>query len=102
MISLVCRFTFDKCTTNASFSITFGRTKSLKESVYKALHPILCQYIGFQEAEITPLADGTAIVTLNLLSRSHERLGIVVHSASWRRMGNFFLTSASVGLLPGK
>lgn len=73
---------------------------SLKESVYKALHPILCQYIGFQEAEITPFTDGTAKVTLNLLSGSHERLGIVVHTASWRKMGDYFLTSASVGVMP--
>lgn len=71
---------------------------SLKESVYKAMHPIICQYVGFQEAEITPLPNGTAQVTLNLTSRSHEHLGIVVQSASWKTMGDFFLTSASVGL----
>ena len=75
---------------------------SLKESVYKALHPILCQYVGFQEAEVTPFIDGTAKVTLNLSSGSHERLGIIVHSASWRKMGDFFLTSASVGVMSGK
>jgi len=71
---------------------------SLKESVYKAMHPIICQYVGFQEAEITPFPDGTAQVTLNLTSRSHEHLGIVVQSASWKTMGDFFVTSASVGL----
>lgn len=82
--------------------IRLRNINSLKESVYKALHPILCQYVGFQEAEITPLADGTAKVSLNLLRGSHERLGIVVNTASWRKMGNYFLTSASVGLVPGK
>ncbi|KAL3769753.1 hypothetical protein ACHAW5_003021 [Stephanodiscus triporus] len=71
---------------------------SLKESVYKAMHPVLCQYVGFQEAEITPLSDGTAKVTLNLINGSH--LGIVVQSASWRKMGDFFITSASVGAVP--
>lgn len=71
---------------------------SLKESVYKAMHPILCQYVGFQEAEVTPRSDGTAKVTLNLTNGAHERLGIVVQSASWRMMGDFFLTSASVGV----
>jgi 4'-phosphopantetheinyl transferase EntD len=33
---------------------------SLKEAIYKASHPLLRQYVGFQEAEVTPLADGTA------------------------------------------
>ena len=70
---------------------------SLKESVYKAMHPILCQYVGFQEAEITPLADGTAKVTLNLTSGAHERLGIIIQSASWKKLDEFFLTSAAVG-----
>lgn len=62
------------------------------------MHPVLCQYVGFQEAEITPLSDGTAKVTLNLINGSH--LGIVVQSASWRKMGDFFVTSASVGAVP--
>ena len=60
------------------------------------MHPILCQYVGFKEAEITPHANGTAQVTLNLTSRAHERLGIVVQTASWKKMGEYFLTSASV------
>eukprot|EP00569_Conticribra_weissflogii_P014196 CAMPEP_0171419202 /NCGR_PEP_ID=MMETSP0880-20121228/41493_1 /TAXON_ID=67004 /ORGANISM="Thalassiosira weissflogii, Strain CCMP1336" /LENGTH=417 /DNA_ID=CAMNT_0011937479 /DNA_START=267 /DNA_END=1520 /DNA_ORIENTATION=+ len=92
---------------------------SLKESVYKAMHPILCEYVGFQEAEITPLPNGTAYVVLNLVSQSHIRpgivvrtaswmnlvsqshirLGIVVRTASWRQINGFFLTSSSVGLL---
>ncbi|KAL7463326.1 hypothetical protein ACHAXS_003709 [Conticribra weissflogii] len=72
---------------------------SLKESVYKAMHPILCEYVGFQEAEITPLPDGTATVVLNLASQSHLRLGMVVQTASWKRINGFFLTSSSVGVL---
>lgn len=73
---------------------------SLKEAVYKAMHPILCEFVGFQEAEITPLPDGTATVILNLHSGSHERLGIVVRSATWRKLegGKFFLTTALVGV----
>ncbi len=70
---------------------------SLKESVYKAMHPILCEYVGFQEAEITPLPNGSAKVTLNLQSGSHERLGLVIRSISWRRLDDgFFLTTALV------
>lgn len=33
---------------------------SLKEAIYKAAHPLLNQYVGFQEAEVTPHANGTA------------------------------------------
>ncbi|KAL7489296.1 hypothetical protein ACHAW6_014887 [Cyclotella cf. meneghiniana] len=75
---------------------------SLKESVYKAMHPVLCEYVGFQEAEVDPLADGTALVRLNFLydrdSVSPRSRSIVIRSASWRRVNEFFLTSASVGL----
>ncbi len=71
---------------------------SLKESVYKAMHPILCEYVGFQEAEITPLSNGSAKVILNLHSGSHERLRLVIRSISWRRLDDgFFLTTALVG-----
>jgi hypothetical protein len=52
------------------------------------MHPVLCQYVGFQEAEITPLPNGTAKVTLNLKNGSH--LGIAVQSALWKRVGDFF------------
>eukprot|EP00804_Cyclotella_cryptica_P006753 CCRYP_015719-RA/>CCRYP_015719-RA protein AED:0.37 eAED:0.54 QI:0/0/0/1/1/1/3/0/445 len=76
---------------------------SLKESVYKAMHPVLCEYVGFQEAEVHPLADGTALVRLNFLkdrdSLSPRTRSMVVRSASWRRVNGFFLTSASVGVL---
>ena len=65
------------------------------------MHPLICQYVGFQEAEITPLANGTAQVTLNLTSGAHDHLRIIVQSASWKKLNGklnaFFLTSASVG-----
>ena len=69
---------------------------SLKESVYKAMHPLICQWVGFQEAEIKPHDDGTATVTLNLKSGAHKRFGEV--KAHWRRIegGELFLTSSSV------
>ena len=73
--------------------------RSLKESVYKAMHPILCHYVGFHEAEITPLMDGTAKVSLQLVNNGPNNINIVIHSASWKKIGgnDFFLTSASVG-----
>jgi phosphopantetheine--protein transferase-like protein len=70
---------------------------SLKESVYKAMHPLICQFVGFQEAEIKPHNDGTATVLLNLKSGQQDRFQEV--KAHWRRIdGDFFLTSASVTL----
>lgn len=70
---------------------------------------LLChQYVGFHEAEITPLMDGSAKVSLLLQlvnnngRRPHKpnnnNNNIVVHSASWKKIGDdFFLSSASVG-----
>ena len=70
---------------------------SLKESVYKAMHPLICQFVGFQEAEIKPHNDGTATVLLNLKSGQQDRFQEV--KAHWRRIdGDFFLTSSSVTL----
>lgn len=68
---------------------------SLKECVYKAMHPLICQWVGFQEAEITPHDDGTATVNLNLKSGAQQQFQDV--KAHWRRIGgDFFLTSSSV------
>jgi 4'-phosphopantetheinyl transferase EntD len=74
----------------------YSSTFSLKESLYKAMHPLICQYVGFQEAEVTPHADGTATVVWNLKSGAHEQFGTV--TAHWRRFldGEYFLTSAKV------
>lgn len=71
---------------------------SLKESVYKAMHPLINHYVGFQEAEITPNSDGTATVFLNLKSGLHENFGTV--TANWRTVldGEYFLSSSSVTL----
>jgi len=72
--------------------------RSLKEAIYKAVHPHLCQYIGFQEAEVTPNMDGTASCTWFLESNKENDAVLRSVSAHWRRLdeGNFFLTSASV------
>ncbi len=68
---------------------------SLKESVYKAMHPLINQFVGFQEAEIKPHEDGTATVFLNLKSGKHKEFKVV--QAHWRRIsGEFFLTSSKV------
>lgn len=68
---------------------------SLKECIYKAVHPLICQYVGFQEAEVTPHSNGTATVSWNLTSGAHHRLGTV--TAHWQRLegGEYFLSSSS-------
>ncbi len=66
------------------------------------MHPLICQYVGFQEAEVTPHADGTASVEFRLKSGAHEHFDLV--TAHWRRLdcGEFFLTSASISLRQGR
>ena len=59
------------------------------------MHPLISQWVGFNEAEIQPHDDGTATVKLNLKSGAHEQFNTV--TAHWRRIdGEFFLTSSSV------
>lgn len=67
-----------------------------KESLYKAIHPLICQWVGLHEAEMRPLSDGSFDVTWNLESGAHLRLADV--TAHWRRQGEFFLTSGSAKL----
>jgi hypothetical protein len=68
------------------------------------MHPLINQYVSFQEAETQPLANGTFVIKFQLKSGAHEQFQHV--SAHWRRIkssnsnnssnGEFFLTSASV------
>ena len=69
---------------------------SIKESLYKAVHPLICQYVGFQEAEVVPHANGTATCTWDLRSGAHSN--IATTTAHWKRVGELFLTSGSVTL----
>ena len=89
---------------------------SLKEAIYKAIHPLLCQYVSFQEAEVTPYNDGTASCTWMLQDEKCQRSideKVSKLTAHWIRIGHenydndsddttvdgfdqYFLTSASV------
>lgn len=69
---------------------------SLKESLYKAMHPLICQYVGFKEADVQPTPDGGTEIKLNLKSGDHDRFEKV--EAHWRRVGDLFLSSALVQL----
>lgn len=75
----------------------FVPLSSLKECVYKAMHPLISQFVGFQEAEIQPHDNGTATVKLNLKSGAHKQFKTI--KAHWRRIdGDYFLTSSSVAM----
>jgi phosphopantetheine--protein transferase-like protein len=69
---------------------------SLKEAIYKAAHPLLRQYVGFQEAEVTPHSDGTASCTWLLDSKADRRIAKL--TAHWEKFvdEDYFLTSSSV------
>jgi 4'-phosphopantetheinyl transferase EntD len=69
---------------------------SLKESSYKAIHPLICQYVGFQEAEVNSFNDGTAEVKLFLKSGAHVKIAQI--TAHWRCFQDFFLSSSSAYL----
>ena len=59
--------------------------------MYKAVHEHMHDHrvIGFQEVELVPHADGRCDV--GLLFQDSERVVVTAH---WRRVGDFFLTSA--------
>lgn len=65
---------------------------SMKESLYKALHPYLCHFIGFQQVEIQPAADGRGLVTLLFV----PTMELTLIEMYWQRMGPYFLTSCRV------
>jgi len=70
----------------------------LKEALYKAIHPLIHQFVGFQEAEVYPLNDGSAKLKWQIKSGVHTNFDAV--TAHWRRLPNsdYFLTSGSVTL----
>jgi phosphopantetheine--protein transferase-like protein len=66
---------------------------SLKEAIYKAVHPLINEYVRFHDAEVTPWEDGTASCVWNLKSGSH--ISLLPVQANWRKLEmNCFLTSA--------
>jgi len=67
---------------------------SLKEAIYKAVHPIINHYVGFQEAEVTPFKNGTAVVHWRL-DRDTDMGQVGTVTAHWKKLEEYFLTSAS-------
>lgn len=65
---------------------------SLKESLYKAINPLVCRHVTFHEASLTPLPDGTARVVLALA----DNQGAFSAECTWTEVANHFLTTARV------
>jgi 4'-phosphopantetheinyl transferase EntD len=65
---------------------------SAKEALYKALDRYVGRYVGFKEARMTPLADGTARVEL-FLAKGEGPFDV---EARWRRVDRLVLTTARV------
>jgi 4'-phosphopantetheinyl transferase EntD len=65
---------------------------SLKESVYKAIHPFLLRPVGFTEVEVDPNIDGTA--KLRFLLKGGENFK---YTATWQRYNEkYWLTCVYV------
>lgn len=64
----------------------------MKESLYKAMHPFLCHYVGFQQVEIQPTSEGGGNVQL-LFPNSTLLSDVQIY---WQRMGPYFLSSCRV------
>jgi 4'-phosphopantetheinyl transferase EntD len=65
---------------------------SLKEALYKALHPFVRRYVGFLEAELAPEADGSCAAALRLTGGE----GPFVVEGRWLRRGDWLLTTCRV------
>jgi enterobactin synthetase component D len=65
---------------------------SLKESLYKAINPLVTRHVAFHEASMTPHPDGTARVVLSLAKDQ----GSFFAECTWTEKENHFLTTAKV------
>ncbi|MCK5690750.1 4'-phosphopantetheinyl transferase superfamily protein [Myxococcota bacterium] len=62
---------------------------SLKEAVYKAIHPTLQRYVGFHEVMVRPLENGECEIKLELRPDESE----FEIEARWLRTGDIILSS---------
>jgi enterobactin synthetase component D len=65
---------------------------SIKESIYKALNPLLGRYISFQEASLDLRPEGVVHVSLDLKNKE----GPFLAEARWTEIADHLLTTASV------
>jgi len=67
-------------------------TFSIKESLYKALNPIVGRYVSFQEATVLPHSDGSIAVKLALAKDE----GPFAVEARWSEIEGHLLTTATL------
>jgi 4'-phosphopantetheinyl transferase EntD len=65
---------------------------SLKESLYKAINPVVGRYVSFQEATVLPHPDGSVVVTLSLTKGE----GPFRVEARWSEIEGHLLTTVSL------
>jgi 4'-phosphopantetheinyl transferase EntD len=65
---------------------------SLKESLYKAINPVVGRYVSFQEATVLPHPDGSVAVTLSLTKGE----GPFRVDARWSEIEGHLLTTVSL------
>jgi 4'-phosphopantetheinyl transferase EntD len=65
---------------------------SLKEALYKAIDPVVGRHVGFHEASLTPLPDGSVAIALALARDD----GAFSAAGFWTEIENHFLTTARV------
>ena len=65
---------------------------SVKESLYKAINPLIGRYVSFQEATVAPSCDGSIAVTLTLTKGE----GPFIAEARWSEIDGHLLTTAAV------
>ncbi len=65
---------------------------SLKEALYKAIDPLVGRHVGFHEASLTTLSDGSAQIALALSKND----GSFSAAGFWTEVEAHFLTTARV------
>jgi 4'-phosphopantetheinyl transferase EntD len=65
---------------------------SLKEALYKAIDPLVGRHVGFHEASLTTLSDGSAQIALALSKND----GSFSAAGFWTEVEDHFLTTARV------
>ncbi len=72
---------------------------SLKEALYKALHPLVLRPIRWHSVVAHPAADGSCTLDWSELER---QAGITMHvEARWREHAGYFITTARARLERG-
>lgn len=69
---------------------------SFKESIFKALNPLLKRHIGFKEVDVFPQANSTAEIRFHLNGSIADQLICTKYSANWRKFNDYCVTSVII------